>query len=212
MSPMISLIFATIFYLVVLLFSIIIHEVAHGSVALAFGDTTARDADRLSLNPVKHFDVFGFLILPLLTYFIFGFPLGSAKPVPINPSNFRNRKWGEVMVAVAGSFTNLLMGIIFSLIVRFFSLPLSLSTAFSYIAVLNFMLGVFNLIPIPPLDGSHLIFIFFPENWTIIKIYLQQFGLIILILLIIVTQGRILDLILNLVQFIFKFFSGITFQ
>ena len=200
------------FYLLVLLFSIIIHEVAHGSVALFFGDTTARDRGRLSLNPVKHFDVFGFVILPFVTYYILGFPLGSAKPVPINSSNFRNKKWGEIAVSVAGSFTNLLLGIIFSLIVRFFPLPPNLSSAFSYIAFLNFILGVFNLIPIPPLDGSHLIFIFFPENWTIIKIYLQQLGLIILISLIYITHGRILDWVLILVQFIFKFFSGISFQ
>jgi len=200
-----------IFYLVVLLFSIIIHEIAHGSVALAFGDTTARDSGRLSLNPVKHFDIFGFVILPFVTYYILGFPLGSAKPVPINPSNFRNKKWGEIAVSVAGSFTNLLLGIIFSLIVRFFPLSPNLSSTFSYIAFLNFLLGIFNLIPIPPLDGSHLIFIFFPENWTIIKIYLQQLGLIILISLIYVTNGHILDWVLSLVQFIFKFFSGITF-
>lgn len=200
------------FSLVVLLFSIIIHEVAHGSVALAFGDTTARDAGRLSLNPVKHFDVFGFLILPLITYYILGFPLGSAKPVPINPSNFRNRKWGEMAVAVAGSFTNLLLGIIFSLIIRFFPTSSSLSAAFSYIAFLNFLLGVFNLIPIPPLDGSHLLLIFFPESWTIIKIYLQQLGLIILISLIYITNGHILDWVFSLVQFIFKLFSGTSFR
>jgi len=201
-----------IFSLVVLIFSVIIHEIAHGSVALTLGDPTAKDAGRLSLNPLKHLDPFGSVILPIITYFIFGFPLGSAKPVPINSSNFRNKKWGEIAVSLAGSFTNLLLGIIFSLIVRFFPLSPSLSSAFSYIAFLNFLLGVFNLIPIPPLDGSHLILIFFPENWTIVKIYLQQFGLIILISLIYVTNGHILDWVLSLVQFIFKFFSGVFFQ
>jgi Zn-dependent protease len=201
-----------IFVLIIVLFSAIIHEIAHGSVALAFGDPTARDAGRLSLNPLRHFDFFGFILLPLVSYIIFGFPLGSAKPVPVNPLNFRNRKWGELAVATAGSFTNLLLGITFALFIRFFSLPLNLLAPFSFISFFNFLLGIFNLVPIPPLDGSHIVFLFFPEKWIQIKIFLQQFGFIILISLIYFTNGRILDWVAILAQYLFKLLSGIVFQ
>jgi len=203
--------FEIFFSLVIVLFSIIIHEIAHGSVALAFGDMTAKDSGRLSLNPLKHFDFFGFILLPLLTYIILGFPIGSAKPVPINPSNFRNRKVGEVSVALAGPFTNLLIGTIFALPIRFLSSSSSLSMPFSFVSFFNFLLGIFNLIPIPPLDGSHILLIFFPENWIQLKIFLQQFGFIILILLIFYGGGFILNWVAILAQYLFKFLSGMTF-
>jgi len=170
----------TIFSLVVLLLSVMIHEVAHGSVALSLGDPTAKYAGRLTLNPLKHLDPFGSVILPLLLLsinlvtggqtFIFGW----AKPVPINPYNFRDQKWGRLKVAIAGPLTNFLLGVFFALLIRFFNLPLTLLTLFGIIAFYNFAWGLFNLIPFPPLDGSHIASNLLPMRWPKIEIFLRQ--------------------------------------
>jgi len=172
-----------IFSLIVLLFSIVIHEVAHGSVAYHLGDPTAKYAGRLTLNPLKHLDPFGSVILPILLLMISrgAFAIGYAKPVPINPYNFRDQKWGTLKVAIAGPATNFLIAIIFGLIIRFVNLPESLFIFFSIISIYNLLLGIFNLVPIPPLDGSHILFAFLPEKWSSIKISLQRYGLFILI-------------------------------
>ncbi len=171
-----------IFALIVLLFSIIIHEIAHGSVAYSLGDPTAKYAGRLTLNPLKHLDPFGSVILPLLL-FIIGSPIlfGYAKPVPINPYNFRDQKWGALKVAIAGPAANFLIAIIFGLSVRFINLPEQLASFFVLITFYNVLLGLFNLVPIPPLDGSHILFTFLPEKWANIKIFLQRYGFFILI-------------------------------
>ncbi len=143
--------------LIVLILSIILHEVAHGYAADSLGDPTARLAGRLTLNPVPHIDLMGSIVLPALLVFTQSPILfGWAKPVPYNPYNLRNKRWGEALVAVAGSATNILLAIIFGLIVRygaglgFDATALSLA---STIAFVNLFLGLFNLIPIPPLDG-----------------------------------------------------------
>jgi len=200
----------TIFSLIVLLFSIIIHEIAHGSMALHLGDPTAKYAGRLTLNPLKHIDLFGTIILPLLLIVIRSpFVIGWAKPVPINPYNFRDQKWGALKVSVAGPSTNFLIAVIFGLINRF--LPLSGEIKFSIInffvtgqqealfsilqssslasvfllfiiiCIYNFAWGIFNLVPIPPLDGSHVLFTFLSEKYAKIKFFLQQYSLFILI-------------------------------
>jgi Zn-dependent protease len=142
---------------VVLILSVIVHEVAHGYAANALGDPTARMAGRLTLNPLPHIDLMGSIIVPALLIFT-GSPIffGWAKPVPYNPYNLKNLHWGETLVALAGSATNILLAIIFGLIVRFgpglgFD-PLALSLAVN-IAFVNLFLGLFNLIPFPPLDG-----------------------------------------------------------
>ncbi len=177
----------TIFTLIVLLFSVIIHEIAHGSVALYLGDTTAKDAQRLTLNPLKHLDLFGSLILPLfllLMTFGQGPIFGWAKPVPINPFNFRDQKWGIVKVSFAGPAMNFLIAIIFGLAIRFLDLSSTLLMLFSIIAIYNFAWGIFNLVPLPPLDGHHILFSFLPERFSNIKIFLHQYGLFILVLFI----------------------------
>ncbi|MHB8661019.1 MAG: site-2 protease family protein [Minisyncoccota bacterium] len=148
---------AAILAFVILILSIIAHEVAHGYAADSLGDPTARIAGRLTLNPIPHIDVMGSVIIPALLIFsqspIF---FGWAKPVPYNPYNLRNQRWGEAIVAVAGSATNIFLAIIFGLIVRFgVALGLdagTLSLAAS-ITFVNLFLGLFNLIPFPPLDG-----------------------------------------------------------
>ena len=174
----------TIFTLVVLFFSIVIHEIAHGSVALHLGDSTAKDAGRLSLNPLKHIDPVGTILLPLLLLFATqgqGPIIGWAKPVPINPFNFHDQKWGVLKVSIAGPLTNFLLALIFGLIIRFIPLPEPASILFSIIVIYNFAWGVFNLIPIPPFDGSHILFTFLGDRFLKLKMFLSQYGLFILI-------------------------------
>ena len=110
----------TIFSLVILLFSVIIHELAHGYIAYSLGDPTAKYAGRLTLNPIKHLDPFGSVILPLIL-FISGSPIlfGWAKPVPVNPYNFKDQKWGSLKVAIAGPITNIALAVFFGLLIRF---------------------------------------------------------------------------------------------
>jgi len=177
----------TIFVLIILLFSIILHELAHGSVAYNLGDPTAKYSGRLSLNPLKHLDPFGSVILPLFLLVLTGGEgpiFGWAKPVPINPYNFRDQKWGNLKVAIAGPSINFLVAILFGLLARFFFFGLPLLRLFTIIVFYNFFWGLFNLIPIPPLDGSHILFTFLSDKYFQLKILLQQYSLFILFLLI----------------------------
>ena len=170
--------------LIVLFFSIMLHEIAHGSAALQLGDPTAKYAGRLTLNPLKHIDTFGTIILPLLLLFLTagqGPIIGWAKPVPINPFNFKDQKWGTLKVSLAGPVANFIVAIIFGLAIRFISLPSSIEFFFSIIVVYNFAWGIFNLIPIPPLDGSHILFSLLPPVFDKFKIFIQRYGFFILI-------------------------------
>jgi len=174
----------TIFTLVVLFFSIVIHEIAHGSVALHLDDSTAKEAGRLSLNPLKHIDPVGTILLPLLLLFAtqgHGPIIGWAKPVPVNPFNFRDQKWGTLKVSIAGPLTNFSLALLFGLIIRFFPLPEPALILFSIIVIYNFAWGIFNLIPIPPFDGSHIVFTFLGDRFLKLKMFLSQYGLFILI-------------------------------
>lgn len=182
----------TIFSLIVLLFSVVIHELSHGSVAYSLGDPTAKYQGRLTLNPIKHLDPFGSVILPLLLLLVTGGQgpiFGWAKPVPINPNNFRDQKWGSIKVAVAGPLSNLALALFFGLLIRF--IPFSFFNAvpgllliFSFIVQINIILAIFNLIPIPPLDGHWILFSFLPDSFSVIRVFFQQYGVFILILLI----------------------------
>ncbi len=145
-----------IFTIVVLIFSIIIHEVAHGYAAYALGDPTAKLAGRLTLNPVPHIDLFGSIIIPaILVLTNAGMLFGWAKPVPYNPYNLKNQRWGEAIVGSAGVLTNLLLAVIFAFVARI-AFGMGMETYASLAATVSFVnlfLGLFNLIPIPPLDG-----------------------------------------------------------
>jgi len=201
----------TIFSLVVLFFSIVIHEIAHGSVANSLGDSTAKDSGRLTLNPLKHIDPFGTIILPaLLLLFTLGKgPIfGWALPVPVNPFNFRDQKWGMLKVSLAGPATNFLLAIIFGLLIRFVSLPQSLILLFSIISVYNFAWAIFNLIPIPPLDGSHILFTFLGNRFSGFRIILQRYSLFILLLF--VFFG--LDIVFKGASFLYILVAGQPFS
>lgn len=181
----------TIFSLIVLLFSVIIHELAHGSVAYSLGDPTAKYAGRLTLNPLKHLDPLGSVILPFLL-FISGSSIliGWAKPVPINPYNFKDQKYGALKVAVAGPATNFALAIFFGLLIRFvptslFVLAPGIFLIFSFIVQINIMLAIFNLLPIPPLDGSWILFSLLPPRFDKVKAFISQYGMFILIFLIV---------------------------
>lgn len=151
----------------ILFFSIVLHEIAHGYSAYSLGDPTAKYAGRLTLNPMSHISFVGTIVIPLLLYLTkAGFIFGWAKPVPYNPANLRGGRYGEAFVAAAGSLTNFAIVIIFS--VFSLLLPDTFSevafTLVYYTIFINVLLGVFNLLPIPPLDGSKVILALFPER------------------------------------------------
>lgn len=153
----------TIFYIVVLILSVVVHEAAHGFAADSQGDPTARYAGRLTMNPLKHLDWVGSVLLPLLlVVFNAGFVIGWAKPVPYTEANLRNKRWGTIFVAGAGIMVNILLAVIFGLGIRFASIFGPFAPAFVSIAaiitIVNIVLALFNLIPIPPLDGSKILF------------------------------------------------------
>jgi len=181
-----------LFLIAILIFSIVIHEISHGAAALYLGDPTAKYAGRLTLNPIKHLDPIGSVILPIFLVIVAkltggGIIFGWAKPVPINPYNFRDQKYGSAKVALAGPGANLAIALIFGLALRFFPaiavLP-GLDLMFSYIVYINIFLAIFNLLPVPPLDGSHILFTFLPPGTENLKIFLSQFGIFILLFII----------------------------
>jgi Zn-dependent protease len=200
----------TVFTLIVLLFSIMIHEIAHGGVAYYLGDPTAKYAGRLTLNPLKHLDIFGSIILPVLLLLATagnGPIFGWAKPVPINPYNFRDQKWGELKVSLAGPLMNFIIAVIFSLLIRLIALPQSLLIFFSIIAIYNFLWAIFNLIPIPPLDGSHILFSFISEKYQSFKLVIEQYGMFILIFFIFFG----IDYVFKLASLLFSLISGVNY-
>ena len=193
--------FIGLFTLIILLFSIIIHEVAHGSVALYLGDPTAKYQGRLSINPLKHLDPIGSFVVPLFL-FIFtagkGPIVGWAKPVPINPYNFRDQKWGKLKVSIAGPAANFLVAIFFGLIIRFFPLSSAFSSLLSIIVFYNFLWGLFNLVPIPPLDGSHILFSLLPERFSRFKFIVHQYRTFLLIFFIVFYLNWLFDIAISL--------------
>lgn len=180
------------------------HEVAHGAAAYAFGDPTAKNQGRLSLNPLKHIDLVGSIILPLALYLLSaGFLFGWAKPVPYNPYNLKNRRLGEFCVAVAGIATNFIIAITFAVILNFsealhFTLPAIYLIA--YIVLLNITLGIFNLVPVPPLDGSKILFTLLPIRFEYYLSVLEKYGFYFLIIFLFFFGSVIGDI----VNFIFK--------
>jgi Zn-dependent protease len=172
-----------IIVIAILILSVVIHEVAHGYAALWLGDTTALRAGRLTLNPIKHLDMMGSIILPTIMALLPGSLIfGWAKPVPYNPYNLKNRRWGELLVAIAGPISNILLAIIFGLFVQFFGGTVSAIEIAFLIIQINVALAIFNLVPIPPLDGSKILFALFPEKAAQLRATLERFGFFALLL------------------------------
>ena len=168
--------------------SVVIHEISHGFMAEYFGDKTARLAGRLTLNPLKHLDLFGSVILPALLYFSSGFVFGWAKPVPYNPNNLRDRKKGEIAVASAGILANISIAIIFGIILRLsvnLSVPAGFPFIISSIVVINLALAIFNLVPIPPLDGSKILFNVLPDSFHAVVELLEKYSIIFFLIFIV---------------------------
>jgi len=198
-----------IFQIVVLLYSVVIHEVSHGLMADSLGDPTARNLGRLSLNPLKHLDMFGSVILPLLLFLVRSpFIVGYAKPVPYVPENLRDRKYGPAKVAIAGPASNLVLAFLFGMTLRFlpdiFTSPL-VPQLLSFIIVLNLVLAIFNLFPIPPLDGHWLLMTFLPRRFIKFRRFLYQYSLILLIIFLI----YIFPLIFPLVGLVYELLTGL---
>lgn len=192
--------------IIIFLFSVVFHEVAHGWTAYALGDPTAKYAKRLTLNPLKHLDPVGSILVPLFLVLTRSpFLFGWAKPVPVNPRNFKDQKYGGAKVAIAGPLANISLALIFGLILRFlpalYIIP-GLASIFLYIVQINLILAVFNLIPVPPLDGSHILFTFLPRNAEKIKIFLSQYGLFVLIFIIFFLFKYIIQIVLWLMRLI----------
>lgn len=196
-----------IFQLIILLFSVIIHEVFHGLAALHLGDDTAERMGRLTLNPIKHLDPIGSVLLPLMLVIMnTGFIFGWAKPVPYNPLKLKDPRRDTALLAFSGPLANFSLALFFGLITRVILITssfISLLPYLMFIVWINLILGIFNLMPIPPLDGSKILFYFFPSRE--LEMILSQYGIIIL-LFFIMFAGSI---ILPLVMMFFSLFTGI---
>ncbi len=183
---------------VAFLIGLTIHEFSHALVAYKLGDPTAKYAGRITLNPLAHLDLFGTILL-----FVVGF--GWGKPVPFNPHNLRDQKYGPLLIAIAGPLSNLVIAFVFGLALRFFvayEMAFGLILLFSVIVFLNIILAVFNLLPIPPLDGSKILFAILPDSMNDLKITLERYGLFILIFFLFFLLPIIFPIIFNLSKLI----------
>lgn len=196
-----------IFQIAVLIMSVVVHEVSHGYMANALGDPTAKYEGRLTLNPLRHLDPFGSVVLPSLAYFFGGFIFGWAKPVPYNPHNLRPGRWSEAAVAAAGPASNIALALIFGLLLRAGASGGWASQEFlaitAVIVFINVLLAIFNLVPIPPLDGSKLLFALFPERLYSFRHVFERYGLLLVILFIFLAWQFLSPVV-------FYFFSLIT--
>lgn len=217
MMDELTLVQRIVVWLLPVVFAITVHEVAHGWMAKQYGDKTADQQGRLTLNPLKHIDPLGTLIIPGLLLISFtGFIFGWAKPVPVDPRNFKNPKKAMMMVALAGPVSNLIMAIAWALVARvgvavnveFFSMPLI------YMGVagitINLVLALINLLPIPPLDGSRVVSGLLPDYWAWRYNQIERYGFWILLLLLVTnTLGLILAYPMYFAQQLFFGLAGL---
>jgi Zn-dependent protease len=194
--------------LVILIMSIVLHELSHGYVAELLGDPTPRLQGRLTINPLKHLDLFGSIILPIITS-LAGFTFGWAKPIEWNPYNIKNRRAGELLISIAGPLANVFLAIVFGLVIRFGfeGLPKAFLTIAAYIVMINITLAVFNLIPIPPLDGSKILFSFLPSKFSSLRANLERYSFILVLILIFFLW----QFVEPLIPFLFQVITGVQY-
>lgn len=194
----------TLLSIFILLFSVALHESAHGWAAYKMGDPTAKYAGRITLNPIKHIDPIGSILMPILTQGRFGW----AKPVPINPNNFRNRRRGELLSALAGPLSNMSLGVAGGLAARLTPIDSLGFYIAATLALTNFSLALFNLIPIPPLDGSHVLLNLWPgEKWKI-ENFLRAYGPVLFTIFIIIFIFFGIDLVVPIIYRMFYLVAG----
>lgn len=184
-------------------YSIILHEISHGYVAYKLGDPTAKYEGRLSLNPLVHLDPFGTLLLPLFTAFFFnGLIFGYAKPVPYNPLYFKDKNRDPILVALAGPLVNLGLALFFLFLHKQNFLPQFSSVFFSVFRI-NLILALFNLLPLPPLDGSKLYLLFIPfEEYA----FLEAYGFVFVILFLLLFNDPLFFLFNKIIDFVYNLF------
>jgi Zn-dependent protease len=177
-----------IFYAIVtLVVSLSLHEFMHGYAAYLLGDTTAKNEGRLSLNPLKHIDPFMTVILPMITLVVFGFPILAAKPLPFNPDKVKFAEMGAAILAAAGPLTNLFLAVAGTVLIRSLGVGNLTSESFPIVFIaLNVALFVFNLVPIPPLDGSRILYAFAPERVQDFMRDIEPYGLFIVFGLVVI--------------------------
>lgn len=197
-----------IFSIVILVMSAVVHEVAHGWTANVLGDPTARLQGRLTFNPLPHIDPIGSVLVPaLLALTHSAFLFAWAKPVPVNPYNLRG-KHGEALVALAGPLSNIFVAFIFGMLIRYGGdvFPFSFIEIARYVVYINIMLALFNLVPIPPLDGSKILFAFLPYHQQRLRETLERWGFFIVLFFIVFLWQYLTPLI----ALIFRAFTGIA--
>ena len=210
-----------IFYIAIgiipLLFSMVVHEVAHGFAALKLGDSTAKDAGRLTLNPIAHLDPMMSVVVPLLSYFLAGVFFGGAKPVPVNPYRFHphvEMRRGMMIVAAAGPLSNLILAFLsaflYVAVYRFFPNEILL-TFFEISLMFNILLCFFNLVPIPPLDGSRILMGFLPREYDRIFITLERYGFLIIMGLVVTGAFSVLLIPAKLILKLFLYLPNLIF-
>lgn len=217
MSDMMLQYLACVF--LVALFSVILHELAHGLTAYALGDETARLSGRLTLNPFKHIDPFMSIILPLILALMHAPVFGGAKPVPINTRNLKYGEWGFALVALAGPFMNILIAFIAFVLAGIFAIPITadiytstpLSQVFlSTVIFLNLGFAVFNLLPLPPLDGSRLLRALAPDNIRDFLTVFERYGVFIIYILICLSGSLLSRYMISATTGILNLFKAIT--
>lgn len=200
--------FDAVFSILILIMSVVVHEVSHGFVANYLGDPTARLQGRLTLNPLPHIDPIGSVLVPLLLFFTNAdIMFGWAKPVPVNPYNLRG-KFGEAIVAGAGPLSNIGLALIFGLLIRLGAgaMPGSFLQIAVAVVIINIILALFNLVPIPPLDGSKILFAFLPYHLQNIRESLEKYGFFIVLIFIVFFWQYLTPII----GFVFSTLTGIS--
>ena len=208
---------AIILVLVIILVSVILHELMHGVVAYWLGDKTAKYAGRLTLNPIKHIDPFMSILVPVLLYIMRAPVFGGAKPVPVDSRNLKWHEWGMALVAIAGPLTNFLLALIFFMIGHFSGLLYgSGGEIFMFIlsefVIINVGFTIFNLIPIPPLDGSRLLYAIAPDGIRLFMVQMEQYGIIIIYMLILLLGPVFSGIMTNGMNGILSFFYMLVGQ